>query len=322
MSQVRRRVVILFNPVSGSGKATRLAEFTRQALAANGHDVVARATERGPAAAWLTPLVSDRDVAVVAGGDGAMRMAVGALAEAGIAVWHLPAGTENLFARAFGMIADPRSLLAALDAFQTRRIDLAEFRPVDGDVASTPTTFSIMASIGFDAAVIHDLTARRSGAITHFSYLPAIARTLRSWRPSEVTVELDGGPPRSLGPGVLILGNLGEYAFRIDPVRFALPDDGLLDGIFLPATSGLAALAWGPKLLLTRTILGREVVGLERFRAASVRVRTGHPALWQADGDPVETGGGAGSGFSVAGISVADVAVRPGRLTILKNQVW
>lgn len=324
-----RRVLLLFNPVSGAGRAARLAEAARQALAAAGHDVLAKATERtapesaGTIPAWLSEALVDREVAVVVGGDGAVRLTVDAIARAGAALWHCPAGTENLFARAFGMVADPRHLLAALERWDLHPIDLGSFTVLDAAAVdgprAAPATFTIMASIGFDAHVIHDLTLHRRGAITHLSYVPAIARTLRRWRPVEVSVAIDGGMPETLGRGVLIVGNLGEYAFRIDPVRVAKPDDGLLDAVFLPASTGLAALAWGPRFILTRSLLGREVVGLRRFQATTVRVVTATPTLWQADGDPAgPTADAAGAG----GTGAVEIGIRRGAVRVLRPPSW
>lgn len=310
-----RRVLILFNPVSGAGRAARLAEAARQELAAAGHDVITRATEReGSSVAgehWLTPHLGDREAVAVVGGDGAVRAVLSPLAERDIAVWHLPAGTENLVARAFGMVAAPRALAVALDRWETRPIDLGVFaeRGIHEGAART-SLFAIMASIGFDAHVIHDLNAHRRGAITHWTYIPAIARTLAAWRPTEVTISLDGGEARELGAGVLIVANMSEYGFRIDPVRHAKADDGLLDAVFLPASTGIGALSWGPALILTRRLLGREARNVERFQARSMRVATRSPSRWQSDGDPIEGG-------RPDGIGVADISVRPAALRVL-----
>lgn len=284
-----RRVILLFNPVSGSGRAARLADEARRHLTALGHDVLPAATRREDPSEWLPALLADREVAVIVGGDGALRWSLGCLAAVSdrLAVWHYPAGTENLFARAFRMDASPEALAAALLAFRTTRLDLGTLTARDGGDRPLRQPFAIMASTGFDAAVVHELSSRRRGAITHWSYLPAILGQLRRWRAPEIHVAIDGQPEQSLGRGVLIVGNLGEYGFRIDPVRMADGRDGILDGVFLPASGGVSALAWGPRFLLTRTVLNREMVGLPRFRCRTVRVRTGEPAPWQSDGDPV-----------------------------------
>src|SRR5687767_9233566 len=47
-----RRILVLFNPISGAGRAGRMAEGSRQALAAAGHDVIACATRATEVEAW------------------------------------------------------------------------------------------------------------------------------------------------------------------------------------------------------------------------------------------------------------------------------
>ncbi len=299
-----RRVVILFNPASGAGQAARLADEVRRTLSAGGHAVTPAPTRVGPPATWLPEILraADAECVVVVGGDGAMRLAVDSVARSGAAVWHYPAGTENLFARAFRMAALPDLLAASIAAGRTATIDLGRARSSQGGGGDdTPPSggidepFAIMASTGFDAAVIHELAARRTGAISHWSYVPVILSQLRRWHAPEIWVTLDEEPERHLGRGVLVVGNLGEYGLRIDPVRVADGSDALLDGVFLPASGGMDAIAWGPKFLLTRTILNREVVGLPRFRCRTVTVRTEPGSVWQVDGDPLGAMGTAGA---------------------------
>jgi diacylglycerol kinase family enzyme len=272
-------------------------------------------------------MLADRDCAVVVGGDGAVRLTVDAIAASGLPLWHLPAGTENLVARAFSMSADPRAIVAAVDAWCLETIDLGvveleDLSPglAEAGVRRVRQPFVVMASVGFDAAVVHRLASVRGASISHLSYLPVILSQLTRWVAPEVRISVDGGSEQSLGRGTLIVGNLGEYGFRIDPVRLADGTDGLLDAVFLPATHGVAALAWGARFLLTRNFLNREVVGLSRFRGRSFRV-TSSPAHWQADGDPVgeapaPAASGASAGSQQPPVSVL-ISVQRAALSIL-----
>ena len=63
------------------------------------------------------------------------------------------------------------ALLAALEARRILEVDvgLANDHP-----------FLLMASVGFDADVVHDLAARRGNSISHLSYLPPIIEILPS----------------------------------------------------------------------------------------------------------------------------------------------
>ena len=60
---------------------------------------------------------SVRDAAVIVGGDGAMRLAAEPAAEAGVPLYHCPAGTENLVARYLGATNDPAGIVAAIGTF-------------------------------------------------------------------------------------------------------------------------------------------------------------------------------------------------------------
>ncbi len=120
---------------------------------------------------------------VVVGGDGAMRLAAASAVRTGTPVYHYPLGTENLFSREFGMSASPAALLDALRSLRVEHVDVG---------VANGRTFLLMVSMGYDAEVIHDLSARRGGGISHLSYLGPLVRQLRRWRPPELTVRADG----------------------------------------------------------------------------------------------------------------------------------
>jgi diacylglycerol kinase family enzyme len=157
-------VALLYNPISGSGRAHATAARMREGLERAGHRVAMIPTERGAPSEWLRPALERGargsielgsieagsieagpiEAVVVAGGDGAVRLAAGECARAAIPLWHAPCGTENLFARSFGMRSDPAAVASALVARRTRAIDLGH---ADGQ------PFVLMASFGFDADV-------------------------------------------------------------------------------------------------------------------------------------------------------------------------
>jgi len=256
-----------------------MAEESRQALAAAGHNVAACATRATPAECWLPELLKDRDLAVVVGGDGAVRLVAGTLAALDVPLWHVPGGTENLIARYFGMGAAPAQLVAAADAMQTRCIDCGRL-----DVGGVVSDFLLMASVGFDAATVHDLAARRRGPIRRWHYAPAILRQWWNWRAPEVTLAVDGASPEKLGRGTLVIGNLPTYGFHLNLLDVADPCDGALDALFLPCATGTEAIRWAARFWGRSP---RELPGARRFRGAAFRVEVcgEGPAGWQTDGD-------------------------------------
>ena len=304
-------VLIAFNPVSGRGRAARAAAALADGLRRAGIACRTIATERAPASEWLRPELAGARALVVAGGDGAVRSVALEAARANVPIWHAPLGTENLFARHFGMTAEPAEVAAAIERGATVEMDLGlATAGTQGDpshpssATRSSMTFAIMASVGFDAAVVHALARRRAGAITHASYLPALLECLGRWEPPELGWTIDGETER-LGRGMVVLGNLPEYGIRLNPTPDARRDDGALDAVFLPADSGWAALAWIPILRLGAQ---RAHPAVRFRRGARIEVLADSPVVLQLDGDAAGPAEGARS---------LRLEVAPQRLTVL-----
>ncbi|MEY4119305.1 MAG: hypothetical protein RLZZ116_2633 [Planctomycetota bacterium] len=277
------QVVIAYNPVSGRGRAEAVAAMLSAALDRAGIASSRVASRRDDACAWLRPTLVGADALVVVGGDGAVRAAAPEAAREGVPIWQVPLGTENLFARHFRMDADPARLARALRARRVREIDLGVVELDAGAEMPDRAHFAIMASVGFDADVVHALARTRMGSIAHASYVPVMLECLGSWRPAELAWEIDG-EREWLGHGIVVVGNLPEYGVRLNPTPDARCDDGLLDAVFLPAESPLEAIAWMP--LLRARLHGRHPA--VRFRrGARVRIEADSAARVQVDGDAV-----------------------------------
>ncbi len=268
-------VLLLCNPTSGGGKSLAARGAVARALVSAGHHVTERATEPGESAsAALQAALSQQDVLVVMGGDGSVRGASHAAMRASVPVYVLPYGTENLFARHHGFTRGIDQLLASLRSRCVSTLDVCE---------ANGQRFLIMASVGFDADVVAEVAAHRTGAISKFSYAMPIIRTAATWRGHAMTVECDGGPPRAVPPGTLVVANMPEYAARLDPVPSAVATDGRLDGLALPGRTALGmavavACCWlrATKLLPTAVRLG----------GRELRIRGSQPFRFQLDGDP------------------------------------
>lgn len=272
------RAVILFNPVAGRGRAEGASRELAQRLCIAGMEPLLLPSERRPAAEWLLPALSQADLLIVAGGDGALRMAAPSAASAGVRITHYPLGTENLFARAMGMRRDPDQLLAAIQGGAERSVDLAS---IDG------VPFVLMASIGFDAEVVHDLTSRRRGGISHLSYAMPILRRVVGWRASRCCVRVDDRVLVDDQRGMVIAANMSVYAQRIDPASRAVDDDGRLDVIFLPAANALSLPRWA---CLGRMGRALEEHGAVAGRGERIEIRADPPGVVQIDGDALDPG--------------------------------
>jgi diacylglycerol kinase family enzyme len=270
---------IVFNPISGTGRARAVAERMLAGLDRLGMRAALIESARSGAEHWLRPRLAGAELLVVAGGDGAVRTAAPEAARAGVSLWHAPCGTENLVARAFGMRADAAMIAAAMRAGRTRTIDLA---------SASGEPFAIMASVGFDAEVVHDLSSRRSGGISHLSYVGPVLRQLAAWRAPELAWSIDG-EREQLGRGMIVVGNLPDYGVRLNPAAEAIPDDGLLDAVFIPAEGALSLLPWA---VLMRAGLHLRCSGVRVRRGRELCLHADRPVRLQLDGDPAGAAAG------------------------------
>jgi diacylglycerol kinase (ATP) len=211
---------------------------------------------------------------VVAGGDGAMRLAAPSACRTRTPVYHLPLGTENLFAREFGMDRRDHTLLRAIESQRVRTVDIA---------LANHRWFLLMASVGFDAEVVHTLAATRGGSISHLTYIKPILATMRTWTPPRLTVEVDGERIVTEQPGIVVVANCRQYGWRIDPAARADMGDGLLDVAFLPAGSLWNVLGWVVRCRLRRQYRHGRFVSA---RGRGVFVRSDRASHFQLDGDP------------------------------------
>lgn len=295
------RVLVMYNPRAGRGRGEAAAVEVRAALSAAGHTVglerIGPGVEAGPTGCTSLSFdgppgrdgpINEADLVVLVGGDGTLHHVLDRLVPRRAAVYQYPLGTENLFAREFGMRADPAALVRAVAVWRVRDIDVGI---CDG------RRFALIASIGADAGVIRRLTASRTGAIGHRHYLGPVVAEL--WRPMlpRLTVEVDG---RSLVVGrlgLVVVANSRHYALRIDPARGADVADGLLEVVFLPASSSVGLLA---RLIGAR--FGWPGPGAMRARGGAVRVRADGLSLCaQLDGEagPARAAGGLDLTFGV-----------------------
>ena len=280
------RVLALYNPVAGSGlgarRASELVDCLHGAALRSGGRVELHTapSQPSPAGSWLDPLLTDVEVLVVIGGDGACRLAAPSAMRAGVPLYHYPSGTENLFARDHGMKADPQVLLQALDQGTRRRVDVLRVEDELG---------LLFASVGFDAEVVHDLAVHRSGPISHLSYTLPIIRQLVcwQWRRTRIEIEVDGARQGGSVMGLGLIANSPQYALRLNPAPDAQVDDGELDVVRLPARTLLGLCLWALRCRVGRPGSSPRVL---RARGRTIVLHLSRPANLQIDGDPRRAG--------------------------------
>jgi diacylglycerol kinase (ATP) len=193
----------------------------------------------------------------------------------------MPAGTENLFARHFGLCRNPERASRTIASGRALPLDLGE---ADG------RRFALMAGFGFDAEVVtrHHLArighARRVRPTSRAAYVEPVLRASFCYAfPTLKLVVEEPGPPEELVGTTAFLFNLPSYALGLPIAPKAREDDGLLDLVVFRDPGPLAALhyLW---LVFRGLHLERPGVWHRRVRRLTVSSEVTVPV--QLDGDP------------------------------------
>lgn len=282
--------LLLFNPRSGYGRSRAAAEALSWEVRRAGHDARLEAVGPGEADERLDGALAAADAAVVVGGDGTLHHLLDRLVASGKPVYHVPMGTENLFAREFGMDRSSAKLLGALATPRETRVDLAEVT-VPG---RPPRSLAIMLSVGPDAAVTHrvaEARQRATRAVGHLDFIvPGLKQALRPHFP-RFTIRVDGATLVNDRRGMLWVANSRHYALRIDPAIRADMRDGRLDVVFSPCESTVGALAWLVRSRLRNHVASPDLVYATGARVEFEATHEHFAPKIQIDGEAFDTGG-------------------------------
>ncbi|MDA0658368.1 MAG: diacylglycerol kinase family protein [Planctomycetota bacterium] len=208
---------------------------------------------------------------VAAGGDGTLLDV--ATRYPGVPVAILPLGTENLVARYLGI---PRSGSAVADMIALRRLCQLDAARL-GD-----HRFTVMASVGFDADVIHRAHLRRKGHITRAQYIQPILSTILAHSYPELRVIIDDQPTAVVGR-IVVVANLPIYALGLNMVPTARGNDGWLDVRVFQKGSLWHVMRY---LYLMQRGQHEHTSDVVKLRGKRVLIESDVAAPVQADGDP------------------------------------
>lgn len=288
----RSRLTVVVNPKAGGGRAAKVLDGVRAALARWAEDVSVETTKSLEHAEELArSAVAAGRVTVALGGDGLVGRVAGAVARSGGVLAVLPGGRGNDFARGLGIPRDPALAATALVAAVERRVDLPEANGVP---------FVGIASLGFDSdvQVIANRTTWLSGQSV---YTYAALRGVAAWKPARFTVTIDGEPPLEHVGWTVGAANGPYYG---GGMKFA-PDadiaDGRLEIVLVARTGRFTFLRLFPRIFSGRHV---EVPYVQVRRGERLLVDADRPFQVYADGDPIAD-------------LPAEIVVRPGALRLL-----
>lgn len=264
-------------------------------LDARRDEICAALTAAGwPEPLWLTTTPEDPgcgmaaqavaagvEMVLVCGGDGTVMAVAAVLAGTDVALALVPSGTGNLLASNFGITRDVAAAVAIAAGGVRRRIDVGVVDGAD-TVTGHPGTFTVMAGMGFDAALVGETADDHKRRFGWAAYAVSGLRNLHRRR-MPLRLRLDGGRWMRRRASSVLVANVGRLQGGIMLLPDAVPDDGWLDvAVLTPRDlTDWVLLAWGVVLRRGGT---RQ---LETFRARKIEVLTGRDEPRELDGDVI-----------------------------------
>lgn len=261
------RVTLLTNPMAGHGNAPHAAERAVSRFQQLGIDVIEIVGRDAAHARLLVDgaVAGGTDALVVAGGDGVIRLALQSLANSGIPLGIIPAGTGNDHAREYGLpTGDPAAAADVIAAGHTKTVDLGQIRAADG----TTTWFGTIAATGFDS-LVSDRVNRMRWPHGRMRYNMAIVAELSQLRPLPFRLVLDGEREIAADLTLAAFGITCSYGGGMQICPAADHADGLLDITMVAAGSRLKLIRLFPTVF-KGTHVDLDEVGTARARTVTV----------------------------------------------------
>lgn len=281
---------VVVNPVAGKGRGSGAGERALAALRARGHrveDLTARDLLTATAHARRAA-VAGLDALIVVGGDGLVHLGAQVVAETGLPLGIVSAGTGNDVARALGLpLRGLDAQVAALEHGLTagpRAIDAVRVGPPRH---SAREWYLGALSCGVDAAVnarANAMTWPRGAA----RYVRALAAELCAFRPYGYRVTTDEGVWESAGT-VVVAANGPWIGGGVKVAPDALMDDGLLDVVIAGPFSRTGVVRIFPGMYAGRHVRhpNVQVVRTTRLLVEAAPARGAAPPDAHADGERI-----------------------------------
>lgn len=270
------RLVLLYNPAAGKGRAHRHIAEAVGYLQGRGAEVELFPSESREHLMELGRRAADlgADRVVACGGDGTVNMVIRHLDLSRATLGILPLGSGDDFAKTLGI---PTKLEAACETLLGGRV-----REIDVALANG-IRYVCVAGFGFDSDVNRHANQSRSRLRGTPLYLYSIFRVLQKFEPRRIRFQ-ENGQPKDVEIMFAVVGNSPRYGAGIHIAPTAVPDDGLLDLCLVGKCSKLELirtlpLAYSGKHTRRPFVMTRQ--------ATEFHFDTAVPMDVYADGEPV-----------------------------------
>lgn len=265
-------VIVSRNPKSGSGDRSAVVHKLKTLLESSGFsvEVFGDIDQVCEVAAELQEQGRLRTV-VSAGGDGTASLLINRL-PIGTPLTILPLGTANLLANFLGFRMDAEQIAQVIRDGKSMLFDVGR---ANGKI------FTVVASCGFDAAVVERLHKHRKGHISYWTYGIPILKSIWKYNYPSLKITADGQLiPESKWAFVM---NVPRYAMNLNFVQDADPSDGHLDICTFKKGGLIRGLGYLLAVVMRRH---KQIQATNFVRFKSLKIESDQQVPYELDGDP------------------------------------
>ena len=269
-----KRIMLIVNPISGTGNKKDVPEVVERTLAAEGYSTDVRFTGGRGDATMFASEASDKGYYVVlaCGGDGTVNETARALCGSQTALGILPAGSGNGLARHLGI---PMDVELAMEIVCQRNVVPSDYGSVNG------VPFFCTFGMGFDAAVSHRFARQNHRGL--LSYVRSALSEYVQFRPTTYPISANGKllTEKAFLVAVCNASQWGNNAYIAPEASLT---DGLLDITVVHSGSPIDAAVMGMDIF-TGFISKNTMVHC--FRAPAAVIYRSEKGEAHVDGEPM-----------------------------------
>lgn len=269
-----KRLMLVINPISGTGSKKDVPLLTRKRLDPLGYDIDLRYTAgRGDATRLAREAVEEGYFGVIAcGGDGTVNETARALCDTTVALGIIPAGSGNGLARHVGI---PIDIEKSLDVIALDHVVACDYGTVD------QRQFFCTFGMGFDAAVAHRFARQNRRGLLR--YVKSAITEYIKYRPQTYTISANG---RLLTERAFLIAvcNASQWGNNAYIAPEASITDGLLDIAVVHGGSPIDAAVMGMDIFTGQ--INRNTM-VQTFRAPAAVIYRSAAGEAHIDGEPV-----------------------------------
>ncbi|MBN2237499.1 MAG: YegS/Rv2252/BmrU family lipid kinase, partial [Bacteroidales bacterium] len=216
---MRKKISILINPISGTGKQAKALSALKEHLNATLFDAEMKESSKKGDITRLAKeaVISGADAVIVVGGDGTINEAIQALVGTKTALGIIPIGSGNALARHLKIPISIKKSIQRINLFKTKQVDTAQLNS---------HTFVSLAGIGFDAQVAKKFSLGKKRGL--WNYIRITVREFFSSSEKEYDLVLDGENRRATA-FMIVFANANQFGNNLVISPEGIIDDGFLD---------------------------------------------------------------------------------------------